>query len=167
MLNLYIMGAWACILVLYVCTATVCTHSYSLHAHTFPDLGENRGFCIFIASRVTSAVPCCTISSTAQSTALTTPGIGARSVFNWSSCKQDKQFMSNILGSKLRLYIHVPNSATRLAHYKALTSKSEWAAFHYVCSYSPIWIAHSLLALAEAHIRTYVCTYVAHFSFSN
>ena len=62
-------------------------HNYTskLALCTFPDFGEKRGFCIFIASSVTSAVPSSTCSSTTQSTALTTPGIGARRVFSWAS----------------------------------------------------------------------------------
>ena len=49
-------------------------------------MGAKRGFCIFMASRVTMRVPWATESPSWHWTFFTTPGIGALRMWAWSSC---------------------------------------------------------------------------------
>lgn len=64
--------------------------------NTFPVIGANSGFCIFIASTTTMVVPSATESPTSQAMDLTIPCIGARRRFSWFSCAVDsmKSYMN-------------------------------------------------------------------------
>ena len=73
----------------YVRSSTV-LQSYGLqYQFTFPVMGAKRGFCISVVLRATMVLPSSTKSPGSQAMDFTTPGMGARRMWDWPSKRGD------------------------------------------------------------------------------